>query len=95
MKRTISALVGLVFVAIAVYFFTGNSENNTATNELEADNIKELVHDYSVGNITNQSASITSHELIITDSDGSQINYDLPEDEFFLSIAPYVNETHP
>jgi hypothetical protein len=93
MKRKISVIVGLVFVAIAVYFFTGNSES--ATTDHDVDNIKELVHDYSVGNITNQSASITSHELIVTDSEGNQVSYDLPEDEFFLSIAPYVNETHP
>jgi hypothetical protein len=62
---------------------------------LETENIKELVHDYSVGNINNQSASITPTQLIVTDSNDKKTVYALPDDEFFVSIAPYVNETHP
>jgi hypothetical protein len=62
---------------------------------IETQNIKELVHDYSVGNIENQSASITSTQLIVTDSDKRKSVYALPDKEFFVSIAPYVNETHP
>jgi hypothetical protein len=61
----------------------------------ETQNIKELVHDYSLGNIENQSASITSTQLIVTDSDKRKSVYALPDEEFFVSIAPYVNETHP
>ncbi len=71
------------------------SNNSDETQPATTENIKELVHDYSVGNIKNQSASITSQQLIVTDSDESEVTYDLPEDEFFVSIAPYVNETHP
>lgn len=57
--------------------------------------IKELVHKYSVGNISDKSASITSHRLTVTDTDKSQVTYDLPKEEFFVSIAPYIDETHP
>src|SRR5690606_6346024 len=35
------------------------------------------------------------HELIITDSKDKETTYDLPEDEFFVSIAPFVEVTHP
>ncbi len=94
MKTKIFAVIGLVSVAVAVYFFAVDGESNM-TKEHEAENIKELVYDYSVGNIKNQSASITSHQLILTDSDGSQLIYDLPEDDFFVSIAPYFDQTHP
>lgn len=38
-------------------------------------------------------ASITSHELIVNDN-GEETRYDLPEDEFFVSIAPFVEYTH-
>src|SRR5699024_9754641 len=41
------------------------------------------------------SASITSEELIVTDAKDKETTYDLPEDEFFVSIAPFVQETHP
>lgn len=57
--------------------------------------VKELVSDYSTDEITEGSASITSEELIIQDEDGQEKTYDLPEDEFFVSIAPFVNQTHP
>lgn len=74
------------------------SSSTTQSNvpkENETQNIKELVHDYSVGNIPDQSASITSHQLIVTDSDKKQLTYELPKDEFFVSIAPYFDQTHP
>lgn len=70
-----------------------NGEVNTTIEETT--DIKDLVHEYSVGEFTNQSASITSQHLIVTDEDGSESIYDLPEDEFFVSIAPFIQETHP
>jgi hypothetical protein len=62
---------------------------------METENIKELVHHYSSGTIDNESASITSTQLIVTGSNEKKSVYALPDDEFFVSIAPYVNETHP
>ena len=94
MKRNFFAVIGLVAVALGVYFFVINGESNEPL-EKETGNIKESVHDYSVGNIKKQTASITSQQLIVTDRDEKQLTYDLPEDEFFVSIAPYVEETHP
>lgn len=87
------AFIGLVFAA--GYFFAVKVGDVEQKEEAETADIKELVHDYSIGKIENQSASITSKELIVIDQDGSQQNYDLPKDEFFVSIAPYINETHP
>ena len=73
--------------------FTYNEGDSSKENETQ--NIKELVSGYSTGNIKAESASITSQQLIVTDSDGSESVYDLPENDFFVSIAPYANETHP
>lgn len=72
-----------------------STDEESAIKDNESQNIMELVRDYSVGNIKDQSASITSQQLLVTDSDGTKSVYDLPEKEFFISIAPYVNETHP
>lgn len=84
--------VTLLLAAVILVACNGkniNEDNNTQ-------DIKELVHNYSVGNIkNNHSASITSHQLIVTNSDESKTVYDLPEDDFFVSIAPFINETHP
>lgn len=68
----------------------GNKENVKPEKD-----IKELVNDYSVGKITDETASITSTQLVVTDKDEKKTNYDLPKDEFFVSIAPFINETHP
>jgi len=61
----------------------------------DTQDVKTLVSDFSSGTIKNKSASITSQELVVTEDDGSKTVYDLPEADFFVSIAPYINETHP
>ncbi|GAE37484.1 hypothetical protein JCM9157_4788 [Halalkalibacter akibai JCM 9157] len=93
MKMKILAVIGLLSVALAVFVFSTNNEGDL-TKEMDVENIKELVQDFSLGNIQSQSASITSHQLIVTDSSASKVTFDLPEEEFFVSIAPYVENTH-
>ena len=51
-----------------------------------------MVHDYSVGSFDDDvTASITSHELIVTDN-GKETSFDLPGEEFFVSIAPLLKK---
>lgn len=69
------------------------NNNDSASNEAETQDIKEKVHAYSVGSFDNVSASITSEELIVTDQ-GKKTSFELPEDEFFVSIAPFIENTH-
>lgn len=54
-----------------------------------------MVQDYSVGKLSAKSASITSSQLIVDSDTAGSKTYDLPKDEFFVSIAPYVKQTHP
>ncbi|KRG13934.1 hypothetical protein ACA30_13485 [Virgibacillus soli] len=89
MKKGLLVVMGLLLILIVA----ACSENTP--NKKEAQDIKKMVQDYSVGNSDNMSASITSEELIITDSNNKETTYDLPEDEFFVSIAPFINTTHP
>lgn len=86
-----------MMVAILLLAACGTSDDGAQNDELDnPDNVKALVDEYSAGNFTDDhSASISSSELIITNEDDSQETYDLPEDEFFVSIAPFVSETHP
>ena len=69
--------------------------NDSISEEGYTEDIKGLVHEYSVGKIKDETASITSEDLIVTNNDESETVYPLPEDDFFVSIAPYINETHP
>ncbi|MEX1030289.1 MAG: CueP family metal-binding protein [Paenibacillaceae bacterium] len=94
MRRKIIAVTGLIAVILGAYLFAVSVDKD-APKDNEALSMKQLVHDYSVGNIKAQSASITSRQLIVTNSDESQITYDLLEDDFFVSLAPYVENTHP
>lgn len=68
--------------------------DKSVSEELDSKDVKELVQKYSVGKITNQSASITLIQLIVTDNNAKKLVYDLPEEEFFVSIAPFINEIH-
>ncbi|MFA9556794.1 CueP family metal-binding protein [Evansella sp. AB-rgal1] len=93
-RKQLLPLIGLILAALTIYLIAINFDGS-ATTDTDVEDIKELVHDYSTGKVEDQTASITSHELIVTNSDESKLIYDLPEDEFFVSIAPYVETTHP
>lgn len=86
MKKSLFAMIGLMLV-----FIIAACEGSAAN---EKEDIKEMVHEYSIGNFDDVSASITSHELIVTDSNDNKTSYDLPKGEFFVSIAPFVEQTH-
>jgi len=89
-KTTILS-VSLISIVLAGCGQTGSNDEAA----LEIDNIKELVSDYSAGNNKSDTASITSHELIVKKEDADELVYDLSDEEFFVSIAPYVDQTHP
>ena len=89
MKKGILAVIGLLLILIVV------ACDDSTSNENEIKDIKETVHDYSVGNFDDVSAFITSEELIVTDSNNKETTYGLPSDEFFVSIAPFIKTTHP
>lgn len=88
MKKIIFAMIGM-----SLLFIAACASNETAVGETE--DIKDLVHGYSNGAFEDVSASITSDELIVTDVNDEKTTYELPENEFFVSIAPYVETTHP
>lgn len=82
-KYLMPVLMGVIFI------LTGCSDDS-ASNE---SNIKEMVSELSASNIV-ESASINDKTLIVKDS-GDENVYTLPDDEFFVSIAPYISYTHP
>lgn len=84
-----------VILALISIFFVACSSGNDEIKNVDTTDIKELVHDYTVGNVDAASASITSTELVVTDENQNETTYDLPDDEFFVSIAPFISETHP
>lgn len=87
-------LLAVAFLAAGLLSGCNGGEESAKT-EKQQQNIKELVSDLSAGKVKSDNASITSHELVIADSEGDKQVYDLSEEDFFVSIAPYENQTHP
>lgn len=95
MKLKIFAITILAAVVLTACGSKDDTTKENSSQESETQNVKELVNEYSTGDLKAESASITSQQLIVSDSNGKKLLYDLPENEFFVSIAPYVNQTHP
>ncbi|MFD1926942.1 CueP family metal-binding protein [Sporosarcina siberiensis] len=90
----LKAILILVFISALLVGCSSGNDNNEAAN-MNTTEIKKLVNDFTVRNVMAKSASITSSELIVTEENDEVTTYDLPEDEFFVSIAPFINATHP
>ncbi|WP_058308088.1 CueP family metal-binding protein [Gracilibacillus massiliensis] len=84
-----------LFITVTILSLLAACSGNSNQDELSNAELKELVQQYSVNDKTAQSASISSTDLIITEKDGQEKSYSLPNDEFFVSIAPYEDSTHP
>src|SRR5699024_7812999 len=82
-KYLMPALLGLTIIL-------AGCANDPASNET---NVKEFVSQMSASNIV-ESASINNKDLIVQDG-GEEDIYNLPEDEFFISVAPYLTYTFP
>ncbi|MFD1776094.1 CueP family metal-binding protein [Paenibacillus rhizophilus] len=94
MRRKILITAALIAVVLGTYVIAGGAKTKETANQT-VPSIKQLVNDYSSGNLDAKSASITSHELTVTADNNDKSTYSLPDNEFFVSIAPYVNKTHP
>lgn len=89
-------IIMILSISVLLVACNNDSSNNALNKDgNEPKDIKELVEDYSGNRTTDNTASITSTQLIITDSNDKESVYNLPEQEFFVSIAPFVSETHP
>jgi hypothetical protein len=78
---TMSCMIGLI----------GCSNEETSLSDEE---VKTMIHEYSTDQLEATSASVNANQLIV-EKDNETMAYDLPEEEFFLSIAPFQNATHP
>ncbi|MCP1132499.1 CueP family metal-binding protein [Paenibacillus polysaccharolyticus] len=95
MKKTLWIIASVALVIVLGTYLIANTVGQKKTEQADAPDIRKLVEDISTGRETPQSASISATTLTVTDAGNQETSYDLPEDEFFLSIAPYVEQTHP
>lgn len=93
----VTSIVAVLLVATILFFNNQNkSEDFLVRNNLQEMSVVEIVEyledktDEPIG----FQAGITSRKLLLSDETDS-IEMDLPSDLFYLSIAPYINQTHP
>ncbi len=87
----IGAVLSLIFLLMIIESLQGKIESSSG----QETDVKQLVMEFSSGKRKDVLASITSRELILTKENREKEIYLLPEDEFFVSIAPYIEGTHP
>lgn len=100
MRKHIFQVVSIVAVLLVGAILFYNNQNKTeeflARNNLQEMSVVEIVEyledktDEPVG----FQAGITSTKLLLSDEKDS-VEMDLPSDLFYLSMAPYINQTHP
>ena len=105
MRKKVLTGAGAVIAALGIYFYAGQTEQpaqstvaadvNQGSNQAVKQDIKQMVHDYSARTLKTGSASITSTQLLVNSGTPEEVAYALPDSEFFLSVAPYVEKTHP
>lgn len=89
MRKSILGMIGLWSFSLLI------GCNPEEQSKKETQDISKMVQEYSAGSFEDVSASITSDELIVKDNKDKETSYDLSKEEFFVSIAPYVKNTHP
>jgi hypothetical protein len=98
-KKILFICIALLILMGSVIRLTSNSSKNDdflMRNGLDGMQIAELVShlEHRIDEPENFTASITGSLLILGDS-LEQLKIDLPEGQFYLSFAPYINQTHP
>lgn len=100
MKKGISIFgIALIIVFVSIFISKGLQANNDPLLEkydLNGKSTEQLVEylENKLNEPYGLSASINGKSLIIKD-DKDQITIDLEDDLFYLSMAPYFNQTHP
>ena len=89
MRKYIVAVIGFWIFSLLMGCDAKEQSNK------DTQDIRKLVQEYSGNRTEDVSASITSNELIIKDQNDKETSYDISEEEFFVSIAPYMKDTHP
>ncbi|WP_145411282.1 CueP family metal-binding protein [Paenibacillus xylanexedens] len=95
MRKRILLVIGLLVIVLGTYLLIGLTQTKQTNELVKQANIQELVQNLSAGKVLAKSASIDSKQLVVTEDNNQTATYELPQDEFFLSIAPYVAQTHP
>nr|WP_145406259.1 CueP family metal-binding protein [Paenibacillus xylanexedens] len=95
MKKPLWMIASAAVLILLGTYLIANTAGRDKAEQAEGTDVRKLVEDISTGREKPQSASISATTLTVTETGNKETTYTLPENEFFLSIAPYVQQTHP
>ncbi|MCD1285114.1 hypothetical protein CV023_04540 [Brevibacterium sp. CCUG 69071] len=76
----------------------GSDHSLVVEHNLDGLNAQEIIKRLDTTKVADRSseliASIESDQLVLTDDQNNQTTLPMPEDEFYVSIAPYRGQTH-
>ncbi|MBZ9534112.1 CueP family metal-binding protein [Cytobacillus oceanisediminis] len=90
-KLIIPIFITIIFAVTVLLIINQNNRYE----KMDGKELKQLVQDYSAGKKSATTASISSDTLTVNTLENDELIYRLPKDEFFVSFAPYLTETHP
>ncbi|QKS69975.1 hypothetical protein FLK61_24680 [Paenalkalicoccus suaedae] len=88
-------IIILLLVSFSIFLAGCGSTDSADSTATSNENVKDLIYSYSTGENTEGTAVVNATELLITDESNNQVSHELPEDEFYVSIAPFFSTTHP
>ncbi len=90
-------LLGLAAGTLAMGgLLLGKRLDTTRVEDLNPEETKKLVESYDQSSLTKtETVFIDSQKLTVVNQKNKTKEYTLPKDEFFVSIAPYYQMTHP
>lgn len=89
-------VLGFAVLALGLFWLAATQESKSnKSSVLATDDLKQKVQAIGSGELPARSASIDARQLTLVADDDTQTRFALPEDEFFVSIAPYLEHTHP
>jgi hypothetical protein len=97
MKKDTSQIVAVIVILVlslmilALIFFAGE---DSETRSFKRMSIEEKIVFLS-NNDTPYKAYIDSNFLVVEDENNGKTTYELPDSMFYVSVAPYINNTHP
>ncbi|WP_020619303.1 CueP family metal-binding protein [Paenibacillus daejeonensis] len=98
MKTSRFVILGIVVLAVGIYWLVAQQSQpalqQQASPALPTD-VKQVVEQLSSGILPARSASIDARQLTLISGDDAQNVFALPAESFFVSIAPYLQDTHP
>lgn len=104
--RTATAIIAVLLIALFTASCstgenpatTDTTENWLADYDLDGLDGREITERLDAMPVTDRPedliASVEPHTLVLYDNSGSETSISLPEDEFYLSIAPFIEQTH-